>query len=86
MSGYYTLLYSETIVTIVGNRSLGHFRVDSYLAALLNYGFMIMFGIVRPSQLLTFIDIVGFVVEMIYVGIFIRYANNNGKVFFNLVP
>jgi len=77
------MLCSPTFYRIVKNKSVEEFKVDPYLATVLNCIFWVLYGLpfVRPDSILVAtINGVGLVLELIYICIFFFYAPNKGRV------
>ncbi|KAF8034193.1 hypothetical protein BT93_C0466 [Corymbia citriodora subsp. variegata] len=71
-----------TFYRIIKSKSVGEFKVDPYLATVLNCTFWVIYGLpfVRPDSILVVtINGVGLVLELIYVCIFFFYAPNKGR-------
>ncbi|XP_039158891.1 bidirectional sugar transporter SWEET4 [Eucalyptus grandis] len=71
-----------TFYRIVKNKSVEEFKVDPYLATVLNCIFWVLYGLpfVRPdSILIATINGVGLVLELIYICIFFFYAPNKER-------
>ncbi|XP_039158893.1 bidirectional sugar transporter SWEET4-like [Eucalyptus grandis] len=71
-----------TFHNIIKNRSVGEFKVDPYLATVLNCTFWLIYGLpfVHPDRILVLtINPIALTIELIYIGIFFYYAPNQGR-------
>ncbi|PQQ06108.1 bidirectional sugar transporter SWEET5-like [Prunus yedoensis var. nudiflora] len=68
-----------TFVKIIKQKSVGEFKADPYVATLLNCAMWSFYGMpfVHPdSVLIITINGCGFVIELIYIAIFLTYSSN----------
>ncbi|KAK3410164.1 hypothetical protein EUGRSUZ_J02189 [Eucalyptus grandis] len=73
---------TPTFYRILKNKSVEEFKVDPYLATVLNCIFWVIYGLpfVRPDSILVVtINGTGLVIELIYICIFFSYASNKGR-------
>ncbi|KAK1390324.1 Bidirectional sugar transporter SWEET [Heracleum sosnowskyi] len=69
-----------TFIRIVKNKAVEGFKPDPYLAAIINCLFWVLYGtpFVHPGNILVVtINGVGFVIELVYLLIFLLYSNDN---------
>lgn len=72
-----------TFYKIIKKKDVEEFKLDPYIATVLNCLFWIFYGMpfVHPDSILVVtINSVGLVLELIYVSIFFIYARNKGRV------
>ncbi|XP_010030779.2 bidirectional sugar transporter SWEET7b-like [Eucalyptus grandis] len=69
-----------TFRKILANRSVQHFRVDPYVASMLNCAFLIIYGVVNSdNKLVIFVNSVGLGFQIAYLLIFLYYADIKKK-------
>lgn len=76
----FVCLGSPTFYKIIKNKAVEGFKPDPYLATTLNCLFWVLYGtpFVHPGTILvSTINGVGIVIELIYLCIFLLYANDN---------
>ncbi|KAL6269894.1 hypothetical protein ACE6H2_026805 [Prunus campanulata] len=72
-----------TFVKIIKQKSVGEFKADPYVATLLNCAMWCFYGMpfVHPDSVLVItINGCGFVIELIYIAIFLTYSSNAKRV------